>query len=525
MKRQLILGAQAVENELSRQTRYDCGWWFRDQDRIVLFPGDETPQPPALRTEVAPSCYGRGKPLPNWHTAGQYEDEAFVETGPIPVIQLTRIQYDKYPSQFAPATTGFYAFFCGELASPQISIAITGKLLAEDRGSRRAITAADLRNWSPKEIVNRVYTGRGVNASTSWVTRIRADGSFTTESMIALDRGTPRIHILLTLTLKGGEEITADAVFERNDLRCFFTLTDAFEGRLPVKLVTHDCHDPYTNDPATKDDCNCLPAKTPLEFLSTVRKMFQPAPGSPLASLFDIFLHRNRKICRLMDTDSPLGTSIRRYENLQIGNDVVDIGHVLVGIEASRRQKPNSRLPLPAWDDATTEVYMTWVGDLGSALEPYAEMKASGRTADLQWYLDSKASRPDLLGDIDGINIGATYVDTWSLSENLRAYYEAQPFRRFHNFLDRALDGSGKPMFSLLSRDPPVIAPASRSKVDYRIAAFAFAVATVRNRLAKLTEPQKNQFVEMLVVGSKEINAIVDYFFNFLEKGLAIEGP
>ena len=170
---------------------------------------------------------------------------------------------------------------------------------------------------------------------------------------------------------------------------------DSYESRRPIGRVTGACYI----------------AGGHFEFLSSVRKMFQPAPGSPLAGMFDSFLHRNRKVCQLAAVDSAEGRNIRSFQILTIGNDKVDIGHVLVGIEASRRQKPDSVLP-PVRGDTTTEALMTWAGDLGSALEPYAEAIVTGRRVDLKTYLDDKASFADLLGDIDGINIGSVYNET-----------------------------------------------------------------------------------------------------------------
>src|SRR5262249_22300657 len=112
---------------------------------------------------------------------------------------------------------------------------------------------------------------------------------------------------------------------------------------------------------------------------------------------------------------------------------------------AHRRQKPNSQLPSGVSSDpAQPEAFLGWPGDLGSALVPYAQSVIAARhpgsapappapvrrpctvppavpKKDLQWYLAQKAGTSDLLGDIDGINIGAIYDDSKSLSENLRS--------------------------------------------------------------------------------------------------------
>ena len=64
-----------------------------------------------------------------------------------------------------------------------------GKLMIEENGVPRLITAADLKEVAAKDVVNRVSAGRGVSAATSWVSRIKPDGSFTTESIVIVDPG------------------------------------------------------------------------------------------------------------------------------------------------------------------------------------------------------------------------------------------------------------------------------------------------------------------------------------------------
>ena len=424
----------------------------------------------------------------------------------IPVLHLTQIQRNRDIATFTRTPSGFDAFFCRDLPSPQVAIAITGKLMIEENGVRRPSTADDLKKWRLKDIVNRVYTGRGVNTSTSPVSRIKPDGSFTTESLLVVAPGTRRIHVQVTLDFKGGRQITADAVFQRSDLNCFLALIDSYENRRPIGRVTGSCQIAFSH----------------FEFLSSVRKLFQPAPGSSLAGMFDSFLHRNRKICQLAAFDSAEGRYLRSFELLDIDNNKVDIGHVLVGIEAARRQKPDSVLPL-ARSDATTEALMTWAGDLGSALEPYAEAIVAGRQVAIKTYLDDKAGFADLLGDIDGINIGSIYDETKSLSENLRKYYETKPFRRFHNYLVRLTEHDGKPLLTLAQQQPPRLDQASRQRIAIYISMFAIGIVVKRKVLDKLPDAQHFQFSSMLQPTSPEMNTVIDYFFAFLERGLATE--
>jgi hypothetical protein len=447
----------------------------------------------------------------------------------VPVLHLVQIQRDRNTAVFTREPSGFEAFFCGDLPSPQVAIAITGRLMIKEKGvPPRPITADELKKWPPKGVVNRVYTGRGVSSSTSPVSRIKPDGSFITESSVAVDPGTRSIRVQVTLDFKGGRRVTAEAIFQKSDLDndCgnglrfarFLALLDSYESRRPIGQVTGKCYI----------------AGGHFEFLSSVRKMFQPAPGSPLAGVFDSFLYRNRKICKLAAVDSTEGRYIRSFEILTIDNNKVDIGHVLVGIEASRRQKPASVLPV-ATGDAMTEALVTWAGDLGSALEPYAEAivrfplrlvrsaQVVGRGPDIKTYLKQKASFDDLLGDIDGINIGSVYDDTKSLAENLRKYYGTRPFRRFHNYLARLTNDAGKPLLTLAQQKPPRIDRASRDRVSPYIHTFVTGVISKRKVLDNLTPAQGDRLLRMLRPGSKEMNIVIDYFFAFIERGLAQE--
>ena len=128
---------------------------------------------------------------------------------------------------------------------------------------------------------------------------------------------------------------------------------------------------------------------------------------------------------------------------------------------------------------------MTWAGDLGSALESYAEAKVTqspgpspmvaGEAVDLKTYLNQKASIADLLGDIDGINIGAVYDDTKSLAENIRSYYSTKPFRQFSTYIARLKDDFGKPLIPLAQQKPPKISAAGRLSAASYISFFARA--------------------------------------------------
>ncbi len=434
------------------------------------------------------------------------ESEQFTPAEPVPVLELTSIQVNNYTAAFTRKSSGFDAFFCGDLPTPQATISINGRVMMEDLGVRRTATSAELKKWQPKTVVNGVYLTPGMNAATSPVARHRSDGTFTTESLLVLAPGARRLRVQVTVDFKGGRQVTAEAVFQRNDFECFLSLIDSYEKKRPVGAV----------------DGVCQVAFGHFEFLSSVRKMFQPAPGSSLSGMFDQFLYRNRKICRLTKADSAAGRNLRWFEKVEINGEIVDMGHILVGIEAARKQKPDSTLPFVR-GDATTELLMTWAGDLGSGLEPYAEAIIAGRNVNLAQYLKDKAGREDLLGDIDGLNIGAVYDETKSLAANLLAYYNAKPFQRFNLFLSRMLDEMGRPFFRLATRNPPKLDPASRAQTAHYIEMFVAGVRMKKNVLGPLTNDQAYRLITMTSFGSPEMDATLDYFYKFLEAGLAKE--
>jgi hypothetical protein len=436
-----------------------------------------------------------------------------------PVLHLSLFRIGRFGAPITVTPSGFESFFCDPLPFPQVSFSITGRILMQQNGRRRPFTPSDRRAWEPATVVNRVSTGRGVSNSTSWVGAVNPDGTFATQSMLVVDPGTRRIRVLVTLKVKAGKEITADTIFQYNPLECFLSLMDAWEDRMPGPRITP-----------------CQDAAKHIEFLAAARKMFQPpparggkAPDPFWKRAFDALLSRNASICSLTAFDSDQGRRIRRYENIEIGDAKVDMGHVLTGIEGSRRQKPASILPLVK-GDSITEALVTWAGDLGNALEGYAEAAVSGAQVDLQSYLQAKAGSADLLGDVDGINIGAIYDENKSLSDNLRNYYQSRPFRRFHDFLNNARNDEGKPLLRLANPMPPALDRAGRLAISSRIASFANGYVVQKRILNRFTQPQSARLLEMLRAGptkdgsaSKEMDMVVDYFFTFLENGLAKE--
>ena len=167
---------------------------------------------------------------------------------------------------------------------------------------------------------------------------------------------------------------------------------------------------------------------------------------------------------------------------------------------------------------------MTWGGDLGGVLAYVARQKPmlKATVASIPGLLAGKASFADLRGDIDGINIGATYDSSLSLGDNLRKYYEASSFRRFHLFIASAQSDAGKPMFTLNSGKPTTVAPAGRKVIADWIDWFARAYLLF-NSYFGMTDDEVKVALAAAAPGSRESDAIVDYFIDFLNRGLAGE--
>jgi len=533
--------AYAIPKRLARAAGIeDRG--VRQADFGVLLPSRHDPRTAACLVEVAfLTNPGEAARLRNAAYLGTLADAltdavrapvglAGAQATPFPVIELTRAQFRSEIVDFVRGPAGFDAILRGQFTAPETVIAFLGRLMMEEAGKRREITPAELKKLAARVANCRVYTGRGVNSGIGPDAKVGADGCFTATATVGLDPGTPRIRCEVSVELKDGSTLITDGIFRRRDLDGFLKVLDDYEKQRPIGL----------NDGACK-----IIAAGHFDFLTAVRKVFQPAKGSPLTPLFDQVLFRNRKICPLLAQDAADGWDLRRFTECQIGNNIVDIGHVLVGIEAYRRQKPDSQLPYPVQDPTHAEAFLGWAGDLGSALVPYAQSVIAARhpssatpkpdvprpcvtppaapKKDLAWYLEQKAGAADLLGDIDGINIGAVYDDTKSLSENFRAYYGAKPFRRFHSFVTNAIDGGGAPLFPLASPKGSNLAPVARTNAGSYIHLFDSSLVIKRKLADGMSPVDAADFQKMVMWGSPEMDAVINYFFDFLEHGLAKE--
>ena len=112
---------------------------------------------------------------------------------------------------------------------------------------------------------------------------------------------------------------------------------------------------------------------------------------------------------------------------------VLDIGHVVTGLEATAPLPPTAR-QLEMLSGCSMRASVTWSGDVGQALIDYV---LAPDATDPATFYERNASDEDLYGDIDGYVLGAEFggpaIDVADVLT--RAYldsdYESSRFRRF----------------------------------------------------------------------------------------------
>jgi hypothetical protein len=419
-------------------------------------------------------------------------------------LVLDRVETGHFAANFRPKASGlFRAYFCRRFPSTSMVLTIAGRVLIEKSGVKQPFDKPDLKTFPRLAVTMRVRPTRGVSAAAGGTRRVKADGTFEVSASAALEKSPRRISVRLDLEWSPGKKVSTECCIDYSPLDCFLAVIDRHEATRPA-------------------------GQTHFEFLSSVRKMFQPAQGSPLASIFPLILDRTRKVPILAALNTPVGNTVKQFETLEINGEVVDIGHVLTGVEAHRRQKPGAwGLPVVPWPADEIESFLTWIGDLGGVLAWVAQetpLAGSGPKPDLKRLLEQKASYEDLRGDLDGINLGAAYDETRSFGENLRNYYEAAPFRRYRGFVANAINSSGQPIFRLAAGSK--LDPAARQTIAGHLQMFTHRYLMNPNNQKfskKMTEPQKNYALDIGRVGSSQSNAIIDYFYDFMNAGLAAE--
>jgi hypothetical protein len=434
-----------------------------------------------------------------------------------PVLHLEKVKISGLPEIIlALGSSGRYEGFFGKPIHERweptstAEIQIMGRIRIEDSGILRNYDGKkDGKDWPLGGVVGsapvKIVNADGPSNSVVRDTKVRPDGTFVFSTHLTVDGLTRNLTIYPKVELKGGKSISAAVVVELIDLDGFLTLVEPKEKARPS-------------------------SQTHLEFLASVRKIYQGGPQDPLSAYFNSVLYRNRVVKPLVPPNSADEKVFKLYEKwIYADGEWLDIGHVLTGIEGSPKQEPSKdqNIPMPP---ARRELIVTWAGDLGSALQHYIadfwHAIDKGDPIDLMDYLLKKyATRTDLIGDIDGINIGTAYDPSRSLAQNLRAYYGQKSRRRYHEFIANSKDNKGQADLPLVSgKKPPKLSKQARQAIADNTRSQFLVPLQVLGKLYRGTDPYKRKLVdEIIQVNSPEMDTVVEYFARFLEDGLARE--
>lgn len=330
------------------------------------------------------------------------------------------------------------------------------------------------------------------------------DGWFRHETLIELHPDQPPPRFLdLTVYVRTGNR--PEAVLASQRLRVELVTVDGF-----AELV--DQAEPLR--PA---------GQTHLEFVASVRRLYQDL------SLFKLLIQRHARVDRFGGKTRQLEDLRDRlvpFERAYHGAELIDLGHVLVGIESMPAQQPNPIISVPRVDLA-----LTWSGDLGSVIAGYViatcypappGSPAAARSGwPLERFTTAYAGTPDLLGDLDGVNLGAAYGPDVTLGDNLRAYYRCMVNHRYSLFLANTLDDTGNPA---LPRQAGAFTAAAEDFVAEQTSIFAkaFILAQLKGVGALALSPAATSMVEPT---SAQVRQVTRYFLDFLDQGLAGEPP
>lgn len=436
-----------------------------------------------------------------------------------PVLHLEKVKISGLPEIIlTPGSSGRYEGFfvtpihlrkdqTSHVQTTQKEIELTGRIQIEESGTRRNYDSKkDGKEWplggvkgsAPVKIVK--ADGPIISSVSYW--KVRPEGTFAFTTNIIVEGFTRSLTIYPRVELKGGKSIAAAVVVVLIDLDGFLALVDPKEKARPS-------------------------SQTHLEFLASVRKIYQGGPKDPLSGAFDVVLYRYRNVNPLVPPDTAEDKRFKLYKDwLFADREWVDIGHVLTGIEGSPKQDPSKDQNIPK--PRRPELLVTWAGDLGNALQAYIKdfwnAIDQGDPVDLNDYFLKRASRIDLIGDIDGINIGTAYDSSRSLAENLRAYYGTKSRRRYHEFIANSKGEKGKPELPLVSgKKLPQLSKQARQAIARNTKLFLDPL-WITGKLYSGTDPSKRKLVDEIVKeDSPEMDIVVAYFARFLEDGLARE--
>ncbi|MEU7576635.1 peptidoglycan recognition family protein [Streptomyces sp. NPDC041068] len=367
-----------------------------------------------------------------------------------------------------------------------------GRVTVDGRGTDAFRVAAD---------VDRAH----LTGETSWVLPTAADGYFRQETRVNLrtDLPPPR-HLDYRVLVGTPRRVCAEqrVRVETATLDGFLELAEEGEDQRPA-------------------------GRTRLEYLTSVRKLrVEP----------ELILYRHRMVNnrrnvppygRTSDSPNPpRGPAAARLAALlrvRNGFERIDLAQVLAGIDGADRQTPGPLYPKPRADLA-----LTWSGDLGLALAAYVRARhapgapSADRDRALDHWIARHASVPRLLGDIDGVNLGASYDPHRSLATQLRAYYDGAVRRRCTAFVAATRTPAGAPALPLVPGfGPPRFADAAVEFVAGEI--VDFAEDFLRFALGGTYERVRDRAKDVLAPGSPEAGRLAHRLLDLVEEGLVAE--
>ena len=265
------------------------------------------------------------------------------------------------------------------------------------------------------------------------------------------------------------------------------------------------------------------PAIPSLDFVASVRKNLLPNP------LFNVAIGRAAAVKSIFPEGTYSAQRLQAYKLLLAGGSLVDIGHVIIGIEGAARSDPQPRWLIPRVDLVIPRVdfVVSWAGDLGSAVQEwlwakyYLKKPNTGPTPEA--LLDELASKPGLVGDLDGVNLAAAYQTNLSLAENLQRYYDQDAENRFALFLDNTRRDDGSQALTLEPNAAPRLTSQSRTFIaeqSSNFATLALLQALLSTPRFKDKTHEPDEVRAALQPDSPEFQLVTDYFAEFLEHGL-----
>jgi hypothetical protein len=457
-----------------------------------------------------------------------------------PVLSLEKLKIPGLPEiTLTRGSSGqFEGFFREPASSYNGNVTLSGKVQIEDAGIRRDYDYdRDRTRWSLVKAWANVEVGGAIGSSSASFSPVGRNGTFTTSTWIGYELYLfRRLAIQAIVESKDGKRFGAKAVVELIDLAGFLAIIDPKEKTRPS-------------------------GQTHLQFLASVRKIYHGNAREPqFVDPFNFVLYRHRDVkplftfCTPEEESRPLKLRpkycnpaekaaeerLRLYKILYNNGEWLEIGHVLCGIEGSPKQEPDKDQSLPK--PIRPDLIVTWAGDLGSAIQSYIQhywysTDKDGKAIDkddpldLNHYLVRDASRSDLIGDIDGINIGSAYDSSRSLAENLNAYYGKKSRRRYYEFIANSKNKSGMAELPLVpGTNPPKLSKQARQTITLHTGRYLYYLQQ-SGKLYYGKELAKRKRVDDIILRTYsnslplpvEIEKVVDYFVRFLEDGLALE--